>query len=119
MGKPDIYRLIKNKRNSISDLASKINIEEYVNGLSAFSQDDVVTYGVNVRLSRESDNTIYPFSFCNVEGFDPKIIAGNVEEGFMIPDFINLFRFQDVLFKVDFQITPEKVDITKIEMMRK
>lgn len=118
MGKPDIYRLIKNKRNSISDLASKINIEEYVNGLSAFSQDDVVTYGVNVRLSRESDNTIYPFSFCNVEGFDPKIIAGNVEEGFMIPDFINLFRFQDVLFKVDFQITPEKVDITKIEMMR-
>lgn len=118
MGKSEIYKLIKNKKNSIEKLASIINIEEYVNGLSAFGQNDIVTYGVNVRLSRDSDNRIYPFTFCNVKGFKPKEIAGKVKEDFKIPDFINKFGFHDVLFRADFEIINEKVNIYRVRLMR-
>lgn len=108
MDKRDIYKLFSDKNKTLEDLTKEIKIEDFVGGINLLGSDKRVTYGANVRITAETDNDdIIPFNYCNVKSFQPTDVAKKVDNGFRIPDFLELFGLQEITFRVDFDVTLE------------
>ena len=101
MKKKDIYKFISDKNIPFEQLAKNIKIEDFVGGINIIDKEKKLNYGVNVRLSRESDITIYPFNYNN-NNFNAEEIAERVTRGYKLPDFLYQFGLQEIIFRVDF-----------------
>lgn len=112
--KQNVFNKILDKRKTIKELAAQINIESYVNGMASFREGDKVTYGVNVRLSKDSDNNILPFSYSKPH-FNSNDVANKIPDGFKIPDFLTAFAIKEVIFRVNFSSVNDEIIIEKIQ----
>lgn len=99
----NIFDKIKDKENSFDLLPKLIKIDDYVKGSKYIKDDKKLTYGVNVRISKNNSNEVLPFSFCNDKTFIPSNVANGVTPGFLVPDFIRLFNIKDIVFRVKFR----------------
>lgn len=115
MEKKEIFSNIRNKELSIEQLSSSIEINDFVDGFRSIPRGKKITYGVNVRLSQDVSNSILPFSYCNDKSFSPQIVASRVDSDFKIPNFMNLFKVKETVFRVRFRrYGPKDVLITQI-----
>ncbi len=114
--KRNVFKKILDKRKTIKELAAQINIESYVNGMASFREGDKVTYGVNVRLSKDFDNNILPFSYSKPH-FDSNAVANNIPDGFKILDFLTAFTIKEATFKVNFFSNNDEITITRIQQV--
>ena len=115
MGIQEIFDNINNKENSFVNLPSIIEIDDFVKVSKYIVKGKKVTYGVNVRLSKDNSNEVLPFSYCNESSFNSKSIAQNVAPGFFIPDFIKHFQIKEAIFRVKYRrFSSRDVLITEI-----
>lgn len=121
MGKSEIFKLIRDKRKTLKELRSNV-IDEYVDGftkISNGSKDLKITYGVNVRLSRESsDNVVYPFS-ASFPRFNSVEAADKVTDGYKIPDFLSRFSLKEAVFRVDYTYSDSIIKVSKVSKIKK
>lgn len=120
MGKQEIYKLIRDKRRTLKELPLNI-IDEYVDGFTKISNGSgklKITYGVNVRLSRESyDNVVYPFS-ASFPKFNSVKAADKVIDGYKIPDFLSRFSLKEAVFRVFFSHDGTRIRVDKVSKIK-
>lgn len=102
--KLDIYNTIRNKDIPYEKLAEAdhIKIDKFVNAFSHQEEElkrkeIKITYGVNVRISNNSDKDILPFSY-SYPPFDSVGAAKDVDTGKNIPDFVRFFHLKEITF---------------------
>lgn len=132
MGKKEIFERINDKNIPLVQLADRTNndkgikIEEYVGVPADNNSQEALAYGVNVKLSKDATTELLPFFYCNLEGFDSKIVADRVVKKApdrMIPDFLKEFGIKEAVFTATFtcEISVEKnklnADISDIKLI--
>lgn len=117
MGKQEIFKKILDKGKTIKELASDILVDDFVKGFPNLKEDKV-TYGVNVRLSKDAGSEVLPFSFIHPPLKNKETlqnIAEKVPTGLKIPDFLKLFSIEEAVFRADFRFENNEPIITEIK----
>lgn len=119
MGKLEVYKTIIDKEIPYEKLADKIRIDDFVNAFEDKNQllnDNgiKITYGVNVRISNNSEKDILPFSYSSTD-FDSVSAAKEVDSGKNIPDFLKEYHLKEVTFCAKYNSLTKNYDISFID----
>ena len=103
MGKSEIFSEIRTLSKTIKELTSNIKIEELFKVVekdkdgNPIADDIKITYGVQVRLSKDTADDFFPFSYCYPD-YDSAKAANKILPGKMIPDLLNELSIKEIQF---------------------
>lgn len=107
----DLFNIIPNKEIIKNDDNKSVLIPKDSNGKP---YDDLkITYGVNVRLSKDAADDFFPFSFCYPE-YDSAKAVSKIKAENMIQGFLNQFFLKEIMFTVKLDIYKKEINIEKI-----